>query len=204
MKNTPTEQIIDVTPEKVEIVEYVSANQKLVMLALALFLVTTAYFISQSPIKPYSSTEMIKPVFSKKVKHTPISQENLKLGDIIIVKGYLKSSVDNTLKSLQDSMDETRKILEKQRAMHDVKNALYKNHFGGDKSLSQEESRELLLKAGFKPAKTQPIIPESKQEKPEDGLKLSHSIAKELIRDEVEGFLLKVKLATQIGEYIMA
>lgn len=203
MKNTPTEQIIDVTPEKVEIVTYVSPKQKLAMLAVASLLIMIAYYLSHVSITLYSQNEIINKVFYKKTVSTEITTKPLQPGDIIPVKGYLTSSVDNTLAELQNSIDKTSKALQKQQALHNVETELYKSHFGSKSSLSSQESRELLLKAGFKPNKKKIVPPVSSKEKSADGLELSHTIAKELIRDEVEGFLLKVKLATKIGEYLV-
>jgi hypothetical protein len=202
MKNT-TEQIIDVTPERVDIVSHVSPKEKVIMLVVACALIALAYTASRLPSALYTNTTVITPAVTKQISYRKLDGKSIRVGDTLPVKGYLKSSVDNSLTALKNSMEQTSKTIEKQKALHSVEAAFYKSHFQNE-PLSPQESRKLLLKAGFKPQEPQVVAAKQAKESHKDGVAFSHGIAKELIRDEVEGFFLKVKLATQVGEYLLS
>lgn len=199
------ETIIDITPEKVEITGFISGRQKIAMLLFACLLIVAAYSISNKMnIKPYVSNNTINKIFIKNsYDKNPTPQTQISLGEKIPVKGYLSSSVNNTLITMQHNMDKISKSLDKQQAINIITHELYKSS-NGNKSLSKEESRELLLRAGFAPPQEKQVVklPKLKKIDPKEGIELTKGIAKELIRDEVQGFMLKVKLATQVGEYL--
>lgn len=201
MRNAYTEEIIDLKPERVEVLSYVSPREKKVMLAVALLLAITTMLLSHREVELRQPKPLLNEIFIEKHRTTDADIRSIQLGGHIPVKGHLRASMNDTLASLQATMDETSKTMEKQKAIHNAEAALYKTHLG-DTSISDAERRRLLLKAGLTPSKREDTPPLIKEKHNVDGLELSHSIAKELIRDEVEGFILKIKLATRIGEYL--
>ncbi len=109
----------------------------------------------------------------------------------------------NTL-AFEQSLTQFGKVVENKQALGEVETTLYKQH-GSQKVMSDQEARDLLIRAGYSPTQItdQQMASFKQRYQGVDGdVNFARDVAGDLVKEEVESFVHKAKLVSHVGEYI--
>lgn len=110
----------------------------------------------------------------------------------------------NTL-AFEKSLANFGHIVENKKALVEVETALHKQSQTSRSRLSNKEARDLLLRAGYNPSQItdEKMASFKKKYQGVDGdVDFARDVAGDFVKEEVESFVQKAKLITNIGEYI--
>lgn len=104
------------------------------------------------------------------------------------------------------SLDRLNQIVERRRALNEVEFQMLQKQLGDDGyHLSETQTRELLLAAGYRPPPRLPAErkPAAGPAYRESDAEMARYVANELVRDEIQGFLKKLQILAAVGGHIV-
>lgn len=110
----------------------------------------------------------------------------------------------NTL-AFEQSMANFGKVIENKNALVKVETVIFKQQHDKSLKLSDEEARDLLLRAGYSPAQItdeQMASFKKRYQGVEGDVDFARDVAGNLVKEEVESFVHKAKIVSEVGEYI--
>lgn len=97
------------------------------------------------------------------------------------------------------------KVVENKKALVEVETALHKQRQTHKRSLSDEEARDLLIRAGYNPTNitdAQMASFKKRYNGVEGDVDFARDVAGDIVKEEVESFVHKARLISNVGEYI--
>ncbi|MBI1363375.1 MAG: hypothetical protein GC134_05270 [Proteobacteria bacterium] len=180
-----------------------SVLSRVMMLAFVLALGTGVYLLKDPP-RP----DPISPAYA--TTHAPASpvngsalQRDYRKRHLSPYAGANKASQDLTasMDRAQKQLDEMNQRLERQMVLNEEQFQKYKRRLTEDGyDLSDEETRQMLLKAGYRPPPKQEEAVHGRTM--EETATFAKSLVGELVADEVEGFLKRADMITRVGIFL--
>ncbi len=97
------------------------------------------------------------------------------------------------------------KVVENKKALVEVETTLHKQRQTHGKALSDDEARDLLIRAGYSPTKIteeQMASFKKRYNGVEGDVDFARDVAGDIVKEEVESFVHKARLISNVGEYI--
>tara|TARA_R110000868_G_scaffold218576_2_gene469298 strand:+ start:221542 stop:222375 length:834 start_codon:yes stop_codon:yes gene_type:complete len=107
--------------------------------------------------------------------------------------------------AFEDSMAKMGKVVESRKALAEVETALHKQSVGNQYKISDKEARQLLIRAGYQPSQIneRQMASFKKNYEGVDGdVDFARDVASEIVQEEVESFVHKMKMISSVGSYI--
>lgn len=113
--------------------------------------------------------------------------------------------------ALKQSMDKLNRTFEETKALNEVATLIYAGQHGVNVNVNDERSRNLLIKAGYRPTpvpkKQDSGLKKAAQQKlvqarENDDVKFAGHVMQKVVQKEVQDFFENVSLITEVGRYV--
>lgn len=104
------------------------------------------------------------------------------------------------------SLDRLNEIVERRKALNEVEFSMLRQQLGEEgHRLTEGQTRELLLAAGYRPPARLPAeqARDTRTQNRDTNTEMARYVANELIKDEIQGFLKKIQILAAVGGHIV-